>query len=162
MAPSCSSTTGLLEHLYDDPEHFPITDAQIKKLGDAVVASIDEDAVCALASRHSNDMPCRVQSINRGSYNISICLEFDNDAVPRRLLRIPLWRSVRDGWAKVQSEVATIQYVDALHVLVSACQCLIWQIRTKAHFHLGSHGMGLWKGCASHFRSSHNPAVSAL
>lgn len=91
-----------------EPEQFPVTYAQREKLCDAIVASIDKDAVCKLASHHSNNMPCEIRSVERGSYNVSICLDF-HGKVPARVLRIPLQPAVSDGWTKIQSEVATIE-----------------------------------------------------
>ncbi len=88
-------------------EHFPLTSGQIERLCDAIVASIDQDAVCRLASYHSSDLPCQIRSIDRESYNVSICLEFFGK-IPQRLLRIPLQPALRDAWTKVQSEVATL------------------------------------------------------
>ncbi|XWW98225.1 hypothetical protein V2A60_006222 [Cordyceps javanica] len=80
----------------------------IKRLCDAVLASVDKEAVRALASRHSDGLPCEILSIERGSYNLSICLDFYNK-ISNRVLRIPLQPAVRDGWTKVQSEAATIE-----------------------------------------------------
>ncbi|OAA69591.1 phosphotransferase enzyme family protein [Cordyceps fumosorosea ARSEF 2679] len=91
-------------------EHFPIPRATIGRLCDAVLASLDEAAICKLASSHSNALPCRVLSIDRGSYNASVCLDFFG-RIPRRLLRLPLRPAVRDGWRKVQSEAATLAYL---------------------------------------------------
>lgn len=90
------------------PENFPITRAQIEKLCDVIVDSIDKDAVCQLVSSHSGGLQCQVSSIDRGSYNISICLDFDGN-IPKRLLRLPLRPAVRDCWTKVQSEAATLE-----------------------------------------------------
>lgn len=83
-------------------------DAQLERFADAILASVDKDAACRLASRHSSNLPCQVESVQRGSYNISICLDFF-EKIPKRLLRIPLQPSVRDAWMKVESEAATLE-----------------------------------------------------
>lgn len=89
-------------------EHLPMTDAQLERFSDAILASIDKDAACKLASDHSSNLPCQVDSVQRGSYNISVCLDFFGK-IPKRLLCIPLQPSIRDAWMKVQSEAATLE-----------------------------------------------------
>ncbi|TQV97750.1 phosphotransferase [Cordyceps javanica] len=91
-------------------QFFPVTNARMENMCDAIVASIDRDKVCDFVSRHSNGMACAVLEMNRGSYNISIHLGFFG-VIPDRLLRIPLRPTVRDSWTKIQSEVATLESV---------------------------------------------------
>ncbi|XWW98520.1 hypothetical protein V2A60_006520 [Cordyceps javanica] len=98
-------------------QFFPVTNARMENMCDAIVASIDRDKVCDFVSRHSNGMACAVLEMNRGSYNISIHLGFFG-VIPDRLLRIPLRPTVRDSWTKIQSEVATLESVRKCHLVI--------------------------------------------
>ncbi len=80
--------------------------------------SIDYEAVCALASRYNNGVPCHVLSKSCGSFNASIVVEFDKQDDEKQtkswVVRLPIGPQVKDPWGKAVSEVATMRQVDVL------------------------------------------------
>ncbi|KAF5615665.1 phosphotransferase enzyme family [Fusarium tjaetaba] len=90
---------------------FPPTEQQLEARIKGFIDSIDKDAVCRLASRHNSHKSCRVVGHDRGSFNVCFFVLFDAENVTW-VVRIPLEPVVCDAWAKVQSEVATMRYVE--------------------------------------------------
>ncbi|KAG5752056.1 hypothetical protein H9Q72_006778 [Fusarium xylarioides] len=90
---------------------FPPTEEQLEARIEEFIDSIDKDAVCRLASRHNSHRSCRVIGHDRGSFNVCFFVLFDTQNVTW-VVRIPLEPVVCDVWAKVQSEVATMRYVE--------------------------------------------------
>ncbi|ROT43830.1 hypothetical protein SODALDRAFT_342666 [Sodiomyces alkalinus F11] len=75
----------------------------------AFVASIDEGAICHLASQHNDRKPCNITRQSRGSFNVCFFARFGDSTT--LVVRIPLEPVVDDSWTKVQSEVATMRYL---------------------------------------------------
>ncbi|KAH6628108.1 kinase-like domain-containing protein [Chaetomium tenue] len=95
------------------PSHeFPImTEDQYKRLRKNFIESLDSTAICDLASKHNDEgKACRVVTKTSGSFNVCFFVEFDGEG-PKWVVRVPIEPAFEDAWAKLQSEVATIQYL---------------------------------------------------
>lgn len=91
-------------------DNYPLTTEQRDSKNKAFVDSIDQDSICALASRHNHSEPCRVFGTASGSFNICFFVEFlGDDDKTRWAVRIPIEPVIADVWAKLQSEVATMR-----------------------------------------------------
>ncbi|TAQ89082.1 hypothetical protein B7494_g2604 [Chlorociboria aeruginascens] len=90
--------------------NYPPTAEQIENRLKVFIASIDPDAVCKLASQHNSSKTCHMfrDPVN-GSYNVCYFVEFEDGT--KWVVRIPLEPSISNVWDKVQSEVATIRYL---------------------------------------------------
>ncbi len=90
---------------------YQLTAEQRESRKKAFVDSINPEAVCQLATRHHHrSMPCRLFRAESasGSFNICYFVEFPSDGT-RCVVRIPIAPAIQDVWAKLQSEVATMQ-----------------------------------------------------
>ncbi|KAI1113277.1 kinase-like protein [Nemania sp. NC0429] len=95
-----------------DADCYPPTHQQKQAKIETFIQSIDPDAVCQLASQHHDSEPCRIfQNTANGSFNVCFFVEFPARGT-RWVVRIPLVSSVYNVWDKVQSEVATIRYLE--------------------------------------------------
>ncbi|KAH9208501.1 kinase-like domain-containing protein [Leptodontidium sp. 2 PMI_412] len=91
---------------------FPPTAEQIEEGLNAFIDSIDPNVVCKLASQHNSSQICWMfQDPANGSYNVCYFVEFEDGT--QWVVRIPLEPSISNVWDKVQSEVATIRYLQA-------------------------------------------------
>lgn len=87
----------------------PLTKEQRYQRRDDFIASINRDAVAALASRYNNDKHCIVSAdVKHGIYNVCFFVTFPDDGT-EWVVRIPISPSISEVWAKLQSEVATMQ-----------------------------------------------------
>ncbi|OAA63448.1 phosphotransferase enzyme family protein [Niveomyces insectorum RCEF 264] len=79
------------------------------------IASVNERAVCALASRLNQDVPCHVVKRTRGSFNYCLFVEFDDKGKrgepTRWVVRLPIGHTVDRPWDKVLSEVTTMRHI---------------------------------------------------
>ncbi|KAK9438409.1 phosphotransferase enzyme family protein [Metarhizium brunneum] len=92
------------------PSEFPLTAEEIDRDIDEFINNIDEEAIGQLASRHNDQKPWkRIAGRTHGSFNVCFFVQFDGDTT--LVVRIPLNPVVNQVWTKVQSEVATIQYL---------------------------------------------------
>ncbi|KAK3298762.1 kinase-like domain-containing protein [Chaetomium fimeti] len=95
-------------------DEFPtMTDDQYRRLKNDFIESLDPNAVCALASKHNRGRPCRVVAKASGSFNVCFFVEFDGKG-PEWAVRIPIepaFELLENAWIKVQSEVATMRYL---------------------------------------------------
>ncbi|RTE75367.1 hypothetical protein BHE90_010160 [Fusarium euwallaceae] len=89
---------------------FPLTEEQINAQIEEFIGSINEEAVCDLASRHRGQAPCTVLGRDRGSFNVCFFVRFGTDDA-RWVVRVPLEPVVVNSWAKLQSEVATLRFI---------------------------------------------------
>lgn len=106
-----SWTTSQMSHLWWPVQHYPLTPDQREERRQAFIQSISKSSVGALASRYNNQKGCLVSDVVRhGSYNVCLFVSFPMDKI-RWVVRIPISPLVSDGWNKLQSEVATMQYV---------------------------------------------------
>lgn len=91
----------------------PLTDQQRLDRKAKYIQSIDREAICALASRHNNNLPCRLDKsspMENGSFNVCFFVEFYT--TPERIqwvVRVPIEPVVHRAWDKLQSEVCTIR-----------------------------------------------------
>lgn len=92
----------------EQPANFPPTAEQLEERITKFINSIDEDAVCRLASHHNRHSPCSIIRHDRGSFNVCFFVHFDGDDVTW-VVRIPLEPVVHNMWEKVQSEVTTMR-----------------------------------------------------
>ncbi|OAA66650.1 Aminoglycoside phosphotransferase [Niveomyces insectorum RCEF 264] len=91
---------------------WPPTLEQMEARKKAFVDDIDPAAVCRLASRHNAGRPCRLfQDMNSGCFNACFFVEFSGDNNRRWNVRVAIGPTLHDAWTKVQSEVATMQYI---------------------------------------------------
>ncbi|KAJ6783118.1 hypothetical protein PWT90_08807 [Aphanocladium album] len=90
-------------------DRFPLAPKAVKAAVDAFIQSLQTEAIEALASRYNDGKPCKVFSRLYGSFNVCYFVEFEDDM--RWTVRIPITPRLCDPWEKVQSEVATLQYV---------------------------------------------------
>ncbi|EXM12654.1 hypothetical protein FoTM2_013681 [Fusarium oxysporum f. sp. vasinfectum] len=95
----------------DRPGHFPPTEEQLDEKIEKFIESISDDAICRLASKHNDQRLCSVVRRDRGSFNICFFVRFDGDDMIW-VVRIPLKPVVHNVWDKVQSEVATMRYLE--------------------------------------------------
>ncbi|OAA40907.1 phosphotransferase enzyme family protein [Metarhizium rileyi] len=109
-------TAGPLEIVLpdDDPANFsllkPLTPKQRAEQEDAFIQGIDEESICALASRHWNNRACTLQRSDRGSFNICFFMTLDDDDA-KVVVRVPIPPAVHEPWERLQSEAFTMQYV---------------------------------------------------
>ncbi|KAK0632513.1 hypothetical protein B0T14DRAFT_550025 [Immersiella caudata] len=92
-------------------DSFPPTAEQIEEgLFQAFIDSINPNDICKLASRHNSSKTCRIfrDPVN-GSYDVSYFVEFEDGT--KWVVRIPLEPYICNVWDKVQSEVATVRYL---------------------------------------------------
>jgi len=90
---------------------YALTPEQRKSRRNEFINSIDPEAVCQLATRHHDrSMSCRMFRTEPacGSFNVCYFVEFPSDGT-RWVVRIPIAPVTQDVWAKLQSEVATMQ-----------------------------------------------------
>lgn len=86
----------------------PLTPEQRDDEEESFIASIDRSAVCALASSHNDEKPCRIVNSVRGGFNVCFFIEFRN-CITTWVVRIPIEPAVHGVWDKLQSEVATMR-----------------------------------------------------
>ncbi|KAH6705777.1 kinase-like domain-containing protein [Verticillium dahliae] len=90
---------------------FPLlTDDQYKQSRKRFIKSLDDNAICALASRYNNGKFCRVVGKASGSFNVCVFIEFYEDSA-KWIVRIPIEPAFDDAWIKIKSEVATMRYL---------------------------------------------------
>ncbi|UNI19823.1 hypothetical protein JDV02_005973 [Purpureocillium takamizusanense] len=97
-----------------DSQGFPVlTEDQYEDAILAFIASIDTEAVCALASRYNDGKPCQFSRKSYGSFNVCFFVEFGHDgsSLVVRLPIEPAFDDFDDAWDKLISEVTTIQYI---------------------------------------------------
>lgn len=88
-----------------------LVQSRVHRERDQFIASITEDQVLALASSHHNATPCSFfNTPKRGSYNICYFVQFPDGL--KWVVRVPLAPCLScGGRSKLESEVATMQYV---------------------------------------------------
>ncbi|KAJ4147522.1 hypothetical protein LMH87_002034 [Akanthomyces muscarius] len=80
-------------------------------LKDDYIRSIDTQDVCALASYYHGSQACsEFREHKRGSHNVCYFIEFTNDQT-RWVVRFPLTPVLQDAHRKLDSEIATMEYV---------------------------------------------------
>ncbi|KAK7431675.1 hypothetical protein QQZ08_001894 [Neonectria magnoliae] len=89
---------------------YPLTYEQQDARKKEFIKSLDESSICDLASRHNNWKACRIIHSSSGSFNACFFVEFLDDGT-RWVVRIPIVPAVHNVWAKVQSEVTTMRYI---------------------------------------------------
>ncbi|KAF5018489.1 hypothetical protein F66182_9524 [Fusarium sp. NRRL 66182] len=94
---------------YDRPLNIPPPEEEIEEQIEAFISSITDEAVCSLASRFQGGRLCKITGRSRGSFNVCFFVRFDDDV--EWTVRVPLEPVVHNVWAKLQSEVATIRYL---------------------------------------------------
>lgn len=92
----------------DTATSFPPTYEQTERRNQDFIDSIDEVAICSLASRYNNQAPCRVEDVKHGSFNVCFILDFYT-VKTKWVVRIPIEPAVHNARAKLQREVATMQ-----------------------------------------------------
>ncbi|KAM4063675.1 phosphotransferase enzyme family protein [Hirsutella rhossiliensis] len=90
----------------------PLTSEQLKTREEEFISSIDRDAVCALASRYNHQKPCRIINSARGSFNVCFFVHFYTTGT-KWVVRIPIEPAIYNVWEKLQSEVATMRYIES-------------------------------------------------
>ncbi|KAK5988029.1 hypothetical protein PT974_12165 [Cladobotryum mycophilum] len=89
---------------------WPFTDEQREVMVQKFFDSIDQDAVCALASRHNGHKSCQIDVWDKGSFNICFIVKFNTDNT-KWVVRIPIGPVVHNAWDKLESEVITMRYI---------------------------------------------------
>lgn len=98
----------LLGRAFPSPHYLrPLTDQQRRLRKDEFIASIDTEAISALASKHHEGLSCSIRSESHGSFNVCFVVDFVDGAT--RLVRVPIEPAIHDVWGKVCSEVCTLQ-----------------------------------------------------
>ncbi|CRK18997.1 hypothetical protein BN1723_011735, partial [Verticillium longisporum] len=93
-------------------QDFPAaTDDQYNRSRKQFINSLDSSAVCSLASLYNNGKACEVVRKTSGSFNVCFFVTFSHDS-PEWIVRVPIEPAFEDPWDKLQSEVATIQYLE--------------------------------------------------
>ncbi|KAJ4854610.1 phosphotransferase enzyme family domain-containing protein [Trichoderma breve] len=93
-------------------QNFPdATEDQVNEAKRTFIESLDLHAICDLASRYNNGKSCRVVSKKNGSFNVCFFVEFDHDG-SKWTVRIPIEAAQNSAWEKLESEVATIRYLE--------------------------------------------------
>ncbi|ROT40647.1 hypothetical protein SODALDRAFT_338349 [Sodiomyces alkalinus F11] len=92
---------------HDATHQYPLTPEQRESTRQTFIDSVDQDAICALASRHNDMKPCRILDSASGSFNVCFFVQFLDDHT-RWVVRVPVEPVIYDVWAKLQSEVATM------------------------------------------------------
>jgi hypothetical protein len=87
----------------------PLTEHQINTKIDEFIGSVDEKGIVRLASQYNNNERCEIFGRENGSFNVCFFVRFHVDDT-KWVVRVPIVPVVEDHWAKVQSEVATVQY----------------------------------------------------
>ncbi|KAK7419437.1 hypothetical protein QQZ08_010855 [Neonectria magnoliae] len=91
---------------------YPLTYEQQVARKKQFIDGIDQDAIRKLASWHNNWKPCRIFHSTHGSFNACFFVEFPDDNT-KWVVRIPIKPAVHDVWAKLQSEVTTMRYIQS-------------------------------------------------
>ncbi|KND88261.1 hypothetical protein TOPH_07046, partial [Tolypocladium ophioglossoides CBS 100239] len=99
-------------HEPDPSQLLPLTDQQHNELQDKFKKAVDPEAIRNLASAYNKHLPCRIDESGaaHGSYNICYFVEF-NATAETLVVRVPIEPAIHDVWAKVESEVCTIRYI---------------------------------------------------
>ncbi|RSL82363.1 hypothetical protein CEP51_005221 [Fusarium floridanum] len=91
---------------------YPLTCEQRDTNRQVFIDSINQDAVCALASRHNDQQPCRILYSDSGSFNVCFFVEFLTSRT-KWVVRIPIEPVTHDAWTKVRSEVMTMRHIES-------------------------------------------------
>ena len=100
---------------------------QILAAVDAFEKSIDNEAVCAVASSFHGGNVCRIFDTKKGSFNLCYFVTFDSpsqvedpnsnsDEVDRWVVRIPIVPRLGFPDEKHRSEIATMKYVNNIRL----------------------------------------------
>lgn len=87
---------------------YPLTYEQQGARKEEFIDSLDQSAICNLASRYNSWKPCRVIRSSHGSFNACFFVEFPDDGT-QWVVRIPIEPAVHNVWSKLQSEVITMR-----------------------------------------------------
>ncbi|RSL70471.1 hypothetical protein CEP51_012188 [Fusarium floridanum] len=66
---------------HNTTNNFPPTEEQLEERIKKFIDSLDEDAICRLASQHNGQKPCRIVGRDRGSFNVCFFIHFDQDGM---------------------------------------------------------------------------------
>ncbi|QSS51765.1 hypothetical protein I7I53_07186 [Histoplasma capsulatum var. duboisii H88] len=95
-----------------------ITEHRVKKEVESFIASIDQSAICDLASSfHPAKKQCRIFSdVKKGGFNVCFPVEFAQDAVddgkPERwMVRVPVLPRLAFAEEKIRGEIATMKFI---------------------------------------------------
>ncbi|KJZ68717.1 hypothetical protein HIM_11895 [Hirsutella minnesotensis 3608] len=92
---------------------FPLTEEQIKAKKSTFIDSIDQDAVCLVASKFCGGGTCSIIDEKKGSFNICFFVRFESNN-KTWVLRIPIVPVVPCcAWDKLLSEVTTMRYIES-------------------------------------------------
>ncbi|KAM5354995.1 hypothetical protein ACJ41O_001641 [Fusarium nematophilum] len=87
---------------------------KVEKAHQSFIDSIDNEAICRLASSYRNGTPCKTfDNPKHGSFNFCVFIEFDTSPPERWVVRIPL--PARAVWIdeRIETQLATMRYVAA-------------------------------------------------
>ncbi|CZR45016.1 uncharacterized protein FPRO_15809 [Fusarium proliferatum ET1] len=98
-----------------------VTEDQSIKARRAFIESLDQSAICALASKYNNDKPCRVANKANGSFNVCFFVEFSADE-PKWVVRVPIEPAVNNPWDKLLSEVTTMHIGNQMFLITDFIQ----------------------------------------
>ncbi|TQV98062.1 Protein kinase-like domain [Cordyceps javanica] len=90
-------------------DEFPPAPKALKEAANAFIQALQPEAIEALASHHNDGKPCKIFYRLFGSFNVCYFVQFE-DGVPWTI-RIPIMPRLFQPWDKVQSEVATLNYI---------------------------------------------------
>ncbi|PTB81723.1 phosphotransferase [Trichoderma longibrachiatum ATCC 18648] len=91
-------------------DNYPPSGEQLEERIVEFIDSIIESAVCRLASKYNGQKPCSIIGSSRGSFNVCFFVRFGVENATW-VVKVPLEPVVLDPWAKVQSEAATMRYI---------------------------------------------------
>ncbi|OAR03119.1 hypothetical protein LLEC1_06176 [Akanthomyces lecanii] len=92
-------------------DKFPLTLAPkaLKEAANAFIQALQPEAIEALASHHNDGKPCKIFYRLHGSFNVCYFVEFEDGI--RWTVRVPITPRLFQPWEKLQSEVATLNYI---------------------------------------------------
>ncbi|OAA60700.1 phosphotransferase enzyme family protein [Cordyceps fumosorosea ARSEF 2679] len=94
------------------PEPLPLPREAAHATADSFIDALQYERVANLASRYNGGTPCHVLYHLCGSFNACFFVEFA-ECRTRWTVRVPIEPSLHKPWEKLQSEVATLNYIRA-------------------------------------------------
>ncbi|KAM3503381.1 hypothetical protein MY11210_008733 [Beauveria gryllotalpidicola] len=94
-----------------DAQAEPEQDVTVsKRAKQKFMGSLSRDAIRKLASRYNEHKPCEIFGEDNGSFNACFFVLFPDDGA-RWVVRVPIETAFQQPWEKLQSEVATVNYL---------------------------------------------------
>ncbi|RSL84026.1 hypothetical protein CEP52_016548, partial [Fusarium oligoseptatum] len=102
---------------HNTTNNFQPTEYQLEERIKKFIDSLDEDAICRLASQHNGQKPCRVVGRDRGSFNVCFFIHFDQDGM-RWVSEVTTMRCCQEE-GDIKTFASARQYMDYQYRVLS-------------------------------------------